>query len=112
MHSPPSQPFFHPERFVDSIEAAEFLGIHPKTLQKYSRSGLVPASYPRTRSAKALANFGATSCPNSNFGSELVQAQRLATARLQRALLQLPTPLLVIVLKGSSALSMDLWMTR
>jgi hypothetical protein len=43
MHSPPSHPFFHPERFVDSIEAAEFLGIHPKTLQKYSRSGLVPA---------------------------------------------------------------------
>jgi hypothetical protein len=43
MHSPPSQPFFRPERFVDSIEAAEFLGIHPKTLQKYSRSGLVPA---------------------------------------------------------------------
>jgi hypothetical protein len=43
MHSPPPQPLFRPERFVDSIEAAEFLGIHPKTLQKYSRSGLVPA---------------------------------------------------------------------
>jgi hypothetical protein len=32
-----------PERFVGAIEAARFLGVHPKTLQKYSRSGLVPA---------------------------------------------------------------------
>ena len=32
-----------PERFVSAIEAAAFLGIHPKTLQRFSRSGLVPA---------------------------------------------------------------------
>lgn len=32
-----------PERFVGAIEAARFLGVHAKTLQKYSRSGLVPA---------------------------------------------------------------------
>ncbi len=28
---------------MGAIEAARFLGVHPKTLQKYSRSGLVPA---------------------------------------------------------------------
>jgi len=28
---------------VGAIEAARFLGVHPKTLQKYSRSGLLPA---------------------------------------------------------------------
>jgi hypothetical protein len=32
-----------PERFVSATEAAAFLGIHPKTLQRFSRSGLVPA---------------------------------------------------------------------
>src|ERR1700723_136891 len=32
-----------PERFVDAIEAATFLGIHPKTLQRFSRSGLIPS---------------------------------------------------------------------
>ena len=31
------------ERFVGVREAATFLGIHPKTLQRFSRSGLVPA---------------------------------------------------------------------
>ncbi len=33
----------HPEHFVDATEAAEFLSIHPKTLQKFARSGLIPA---------------------------------------------------------------------
>ena len=32
-----------PERFVSATEAATFLGIHPKTLQRLARSGLVPA---------------------------------------------------------------------
>jgi hypothetical protein len=40
--APPNY-YSSPERFVGAIEAARFLGVHPKTLQKYSRSGLVPA---------------------------------------------------------------------
>jgi len=36
-HSPCLEPF------VSAVEAARFLSLHPKTLQKYSRSGLVPA---------------------------------------------------------------------
>ncbi|HET9098981.1 MAG TPA: helix-turn-helix domain-containing protein [Acidobacteriaceae bacterium] len=33
---------FH-ERFVDADEAAIVLGVHPKTLQRWSRQGVVPA---------------------------------------------------------------------
>jgi Helix-turn-helix domain len=32
-----------PERFVGPIEAAAFLDVHPKTLQRFSRCSLVPA---------------------------------------------------------------------
>ncbi|MHB1953018.1 MAG: helix-turn-helix domain-containing protein [Sulfobacillus sp.] len=31
------------ERFVDADEAATVLGVHPKTLQRWSRQGVVPA---------------------------------------------------------------------
>jgi excisionase family DNA binding protein len=30
-----------PERLIDSDEAAAIIGIHPKTLQKYARRGLI-----------------------------------------------------------------------
>lgn len=30
-----------PERLIDSEEAAAIIGIHPKTLQKYARRGLI-----------------------------------------------------------------------
>jgi len=42
-HVVPITDYSPPERFVGAVEAARFLGVHPKTLQKYSRSGLVPA---------------------------------------------------------------------
>lgn len=42
-HIAPTNHYSSPERFVGAIEAARFLDVHPKTLQKYSRSGLVPA---------------------------------------------------------------------
>ena len=31
------------ERFVDADEAATVLSVHPKTLQRWSRQGIVPA---------------------------------------------------------------------
>ena len=31
------------ERFVDADEASTVLGVHPKTLQRWSRQGVVPA---------------------------------------------------------------------
>ncbi len=31
------------ERFVDADEAASVLSVHPKTLQRWSRQGVVPA---------------------------------------------------------------------
>jgi excisionase family DNA binding protein len=31
------------ERFVDADEAATVLGVHPKTLQRWSRQGILPA---------------------------------------------------------------------
>ncbi len=31
------------ERFVDADEASTVLGVHPKTLQRWSRQGIVPA---------------------------------------------------------------------
>ena len=34
--------FLH-ERFMDADEAATVLGVHPKTLQRWSRQGVVPA---------------------------------------------------------------------
>lgn len=42
-HIVPTDHYSSPERFVGALEAARFLGVHPKTLQKYARSGLLPA---------------------------------------------------------------------
>jgi hypothetical protein len=43
IHIAPPDHYSSPERFVGAIEAARFLGIHSKTLQRFSRAGLVPA---------------------------------------------------------------------
>jgi excisionase family DNA binding protein len=37
--SPDSEPIF--ERLLDSEQAAELIKIHPKTLQRYARAGVV-----------------------------------------------------------------------
>lgn len=31
-----------PERFVDSVAGAQFVGMHPKTLERLARNGTVP----------------------------------------------------------------------
>ena len=31
-----------PERFVDSVAGAQFVGMHPKTLERLARKGTVP----------------------------------------------------------------------
>ncbi len=41
--TPGSQPFSHFERFFNSREAAVFLQIHPKTLQRLARKGEIRA---------------------------------------------------------------------
>lgn len=40
---PPKRPPISevPERLIDSEEAAAIIGIHPKTLQRYARRGLI-----------------------------------------------------------------------
>ena len=40
---PPKRPPISavPERLIDSEEAAAIIGIHPKTLQRYARQGLI-----------------------------------------------------------------------
>jgi excisionase family DNA binding protein len=32
-----------PERFLDAQEAAQFLGLHPRTVQRLAREGIIPA---------------------------------------------------------------------
>ena len=38
---PPTSVDFHPEPLLDSDEAAAIMRIHPKTLQRYARQGIV-----------------------------------------------------------------------
>ena len=38
---PPTSAEFHPEPLLDSDEAAAIMRIHPKTLQRYARQGIV-----------------------------------------------------------------------
>jgi excisionase family DNA binding protein len=38
---PPTSADFHPEPLLDTDEAAAIMRVHPKTLQRYARQGIV-----------------------------------------------------------------------